>query len=69
MLNVQLPDGTEKQFSDPITPLDRVYGQLLSHEKTAMAVTEGEQLLGVISMDSTNRYLMIQVALGRVAMT
>jgi Zn-dependent protease/predicted transcriptional regulator len=50
-------------YINPHAPLDVVYQQLLASHKTAMAVTEGSQLKGILSLDSISRYLMIQSAL------
>jgi Zn-dependent protease len=42
-----------------------VYRQLLSQHKTAMAVTEGVHLKGMLCLTGISRYLMIQAALKR----
>jgi Zn-dependent protease/predicted transcriptional regulator len=49
------------------TPLDEVYGRLLSANKTAGAVVEGDELRGMLCLQNISRYLMIQSALRSVA--
>lgn len=51
----------------PETPLDEVYGRLLSANKTAGAVVEGDELRGMLCLQNISRYLMIQSALRSVA--
>ena len=47
MLNVQLPDGTEKQFSDPVTPLDVAADIGPGLAKAALAAEVDGQVVGL----------------------
>jgi len=63
-------DTTVAQLMDPnfdsvspYTPLDEVYAKLLSSNKTAVAVVDNDQIVGIVCLDGIARYFMIKNAL------
>ena len=65
--------GTETAVADimdpnfvritPVMPLDEVYRLLVSQNKSAAAVLEGDELRGMLGLEGIGRYFMIQMAL------
>ncbi|MGA2266706.1 MAG: site-2 protease family protein [Phycisphaerae bacterium] len=46
----------------PDTPLDEVYRHLMTKQKTAAAVVEGDHLLGMLSLEGIGRFFMLRSA-------
>lgn len=64
-IDLQVSEAMDRDFLSfgPDTPLDEVYRQLSSTQKTVAAVLEAGRLKGMLCLDGISRYFMIQGAL------
>ena len=64
-VKVPVAEVMDRNFTSvsPQTPLDDVYHQLLSSQKTAVAVLENGQLKGMLCLENISRYLMFHAAM------